>query len=449
MRALLVNPWIYDFAAYDLWSKPLGLLEIAACLKILGVKVDLIDCQDRFHPLLKKYLKGKTPRASKFGCGKYHSKAIEKPAVFKTIPRRFKRYGFPRELFCEMLKKTPRPDIILVTSGMTYWYPAAFDVIKILRDRFDSVPILLGGIYARICFPHAREKSGADIVYNGGNIREILNLVSAKTGAKFDYARLDEKKRLFADYGLYPKLSYATLRTSSGCPFRCSYCAWYLLEKGFTQKNPEHVLDEIEHLYKKRRVKNFAFYDEALLYSAERHIIRIMEGLLERKIDAHFHTPNGLHVKFIDSQIATFFKKTGFVQPRLGLETTSKNRQAETGGKATTEEFLKAVDFLKSAGYRSSQIGVNILMGLPGQSIEEVRGAVEFIALERMRIFLEEYSPIPNTPEYEKAGLPNDADPLLHNNSVFPLYHPEDRIKLQALKNLAHRFNARLNLKSY
>ncbi|MFQ5628541.1 MAG: hypothetical protein ACE5I1_07255 [bacterium] len=27
---LLVNPWITDFAAYDFWSKPLGLLYIAS-----------------------------------------------------------------------------------------------------------------------------------------------------------------------------------------------------------------------------------------------------------------------------------------------------------------------------------------------------------------------------------------------------------------------------------
>ena len=27
---LLVNPWIHDFAAYDFWAKPLGLLTLAA-----------------------------------------------------------------------------------------------------------------------------------------------------------------------------------------------------------------------------------------------------------------------------------------------------------------------------------------------------------------------------------------------------------------------------------
>ena len=32
MRILLVNPWITDFAAYDLWAKPLGLLYAGAFL---------------------------------------------------------------------------------------------------------------------------------------------------------------------------------------------------------------------------------------------------------------------------------------------------------------------------------------------------------------------------------------------------------------------------------
>ena len=32
-KILLVNPWIYDFAAYDLWVKPLGLLYIGATAK--------------------------------------------------------------------------------------------------------------------------------------------------------------------------------------------------------------------------------------------------------------------------------------------------------------------------------------------------------------------------------------------------------------------------------
>ena len=43
-RVLLVNPWIYDFAAFNLWCEPLGLLSIGAVLQQAGCRVDLLDC---------------------------------------------------------------------------------------------------------------------------------------------------------------------------------------------------------------------------------------------------------------------------------------------------------------------------------------------------------------------------------------------------------------------
>lgn len=46
MKILLINPWIYDFAAYDLWMKPLGLLYIAGFLEESGYDVSLINWMD-------------------------------------------------------------------------------------------------------------------------------------------------------------------------------------------------------------------------------------------------------------------------------------------------------------------------------------------------------------------------------------------------------------------
>jgi len=43
---LLVNPWIHDFAAYDFWMKPLGLLYVGAILRAAGYEVGLLDCLD-------------------------------------------------------------------------------------------------------------------------------------------------------------------------------------------------------------------------------------------------------------------------------------------------------------------------------------------------------------------------------------------------------------------
>ena len=47
---LLVNPWIHDFAAYDLWARPMGLLVLATTLRKLGWEPHFVDCLDPDHP---------------------------------------------------------------------------------------------------------------------------------------------------------------------------------------------------------------------------------------------------------------------------------------------------------------------------------------------------------------------------------------------------------------
>lgn len=50
-NVLLINPWIYDFAAYDFWSKPLGLLYMAGILRKNSIGVQLIDCMNPVIPV--------------------------------------------------------------------------------------------------------------------------------------------------------------------------------------------------------------------------------------------------------------------------------------------------------------------------------------------------------------------------------------------------------------
>ncbi len=41
-----------------------------------------------------------------------------------------------------------RPDLILITSSMTYWYTGLSETIQFLRQNLPGVPIYLGGTYA-------------------------------------------------------------------------------------------------------------------------------------------------------------------------------------------------------------------------------------------------------------------------------------------------------------
>ena len=187
---LLVNPWIHDFAAYDFWAKPLGLLSLAAVLRDHGMGVSYIDCLDRFHPEAPPQ-----DPAARHGRGPYHKTRIAKPSGFFDIPRNFSRYGIDPEWFSADLAACPRPDLILVTSLMTYWYPGVQETIRGLRRMFPEVPVLLGGIYATLCTDHAVRYSGADRVVAGDGGRLIFQLIEAITGYRaawrFDPEELD------------------------------------------------------------------------------------------------------------------------------------------------------------------------------------------------------------------------------------------------------------------
>ena len=87
-HVLLVNPWIHDFAAYDFWAKPYGLLSLAAILREQDVNVSYMDCLDRFHPRMPK-----SDPSARHGRGPYLKRAIEAPGGLASIRRTYSRYG--------------------------------------------------------------------------------------------------------------------------------------------------------------------------------------------------------------------------------------------------------------------------------------------------------------------------------------------------------------------
>jgi hypothetical protein len=111
---ILINPWIYDFAAYDLWSKPLGLLYLAGYLRECGFKIHLIDCLDIHHPALKNSV---LPRRGAYGTGKFPREKAARSTALTQILRSYSRYGIPKQLFVKTLKEVQRPAAILVTPS--------------------------------------------------------------------------------------------------------------------------------------------------------------------------------------------------------------------------------------------------------------------------------------------------------------------------------------------
>ncbi|PKN77527.1 MAG: hypothetical protein CVU52_00175 [Deltaproteobacteria bacterium HGW-Deltaproteobacteria-10] len=422
---LLINPWIYDFAAYDLWLKPLGLLYIGSLLRQNNHQIAFIDCLDPYHPAMKAI--GKKPKRQAYGDGKFFRQVIEKPdKLKKMMTRNYCRYGITPEIFRQELSCYRNTDIILITSLMTYWYPGVIEAIKIIKEILPHVPIVLGGKYATLCYEHAVKHAEADYVISGSGECCILQLMKDlfNEQTSVQYAPDDLDLLPYPAFDLYNRLEQVPIMTSRGCPFDCSYCASNRFNDKFRQRNPLKVVDEIEYWQKNFGVRNFTFYDDALLVNPQEMITVLLGEIKKRKLSCYFHCPNGLHLREIDEEISHLLYKSGFKTIRFGFETSDFKRQMETGGKVKNQELKRAVEFLKRAGYSKDDIGIYLLCGLPGQKADEVLDSIEYVRKCGAKPVLAEYSPIPGTKMWDQAVAlsPFDiqSEPLYHNNSLLP-----------------------------
>lgn len=434
---LCINPWIYDFAAYDFWSKPMGLLILASILRSHGFRVSYIDCLDRFHP--------RAPQCDPYarnGRGPYFKEKIAKPAGLEDVDRTFSRYGIRPQWLAEDLQSLPKPDLILVTSIMSYWASGVRETISVIKKIFPTVPVVLGGIYASLWAEHAAAHSGADRVVTGPGEEHILELAARYTGFSVTpgFNPDDLNTYPYPAFDLQRIINYIPLLSSRGCPFSCTYCASGFLNPKRMTRDPAQVAAEIEYWHRRYGISDFAFYDDALLINAENHIIPVLEQVVRSGLSVRFHTPNALHIREISPQVAGLMFAAGFTTLRLGLETTAFDRRSEMDRKVTEKEFRQAVFNLKKAGFQSGQIGAYLLTGLPDQSLSAVEASIRIVKQSGITPVLTHYTPIPHTPMWKQAVASSRydlaADPVFTNNAVFPCR--SERFSWKEVSRLKH-----------
>ncbi len=440
--ALLVYPPVYDFALYDLFLKPYGLLRVGRLLSESGYRVRLInslDYRDR-----KSIERLGRPRRKNNGTGKLFREVTDKPGTLRgfskrfgvpDIERHFARYGVLSEVIEEQFRKE-HPDIVFVSSGMTYWYLGVKEIVDLSRRVYPDVPIVLGGVYATLCFEHALRNLDVDIVIPESNI-SVLNIFLKRKGFppvndSYDVSRLNPLllEDIFSDS--------AVVMLNTGCPFRCRYCASFRMYDRFLPGDPESTVRLILEIHNRFGTKNFAFYDDALLFRKRELFLPFIDMVLQKDLGLNFYLPNGIHLSYLDFEIADKMFRAGFREIRLGLESSLDSFHSREDKKLVISDFGEKIDLLRRVGFRGEDIGVYILAGLPRQYAEEVEETIRFVSKFGVRVYVSEYSPVPGTPMFEESvtlsAFPIAEEPLFQNNTIFPMQW--EGFTLEDLENL-------------
>ncbi len=171
---------------------------------------------------------------------------------------------------------------------------------------------------------------------------------------------------------------YASIYTSLGCPFRCTFCCINAPFGGssFRYWEPEFMIKEFDTLALKYGVKNIKIADEMFVLKQD-HFLKLANLMAER--NHGFNIWAYSRIDTVKPQFLEPLKKAGVNWLALGIESGSKHvRDGVTKGRFGQEDIRSIVRQIKDAGI--NVIG-NYIFGLPDDNYETMQDTLD-LALE-------------------------------------------------------------------
>ncbi|MDC0207480.1 cobalamin-dependent protein, partial [Nitrospinae bacterium] len=157
---------------------------------------------------------------------------------------------------------------------------------------------------------------------NAENIKNLDENIPGQSWDLLDMTRYRAHNWHCFDH-ILQRQPYASLQTSLGCPYKCSFCCINAPfgEAGIRYWSPELIVDQIDLLVNKYSVKNIKIPDEMFVLN-EQHVIGICDRIIERGYDLNIWAY--ARVDTVKDRYLEKLKKAGFNWLALGVESGSK-----------------------------------------------------------------------------------------------------------------------------
>jgi magnesium-protoporphyrin IX monomethyl ester (oxidative) cyclase len=427
LKVLLINPPLVSDNPDEPIPFPLGLGYLAASLRHSGFETYLIDaCLGKARKISNSsyYNIGLTPAETA------HTAADINPDVIGISVPFTSRYKLTLELFSEVRKRLPKTPVIAggmhATVAPESLLDHSFDAV-ILGEAEESFPVFLKEYQTgaeSLSDGIARRIAGKTVIKP--QKKHVLDLDKLPFPAR-DLLPFDRYLKLSGGRWIRPGLKVASMITSRGCPYRCTFCsAFRVAGRRYRKRSAENVMAEIEELVHKYQVDVIAFEDDNLTADRKR-AVAIFEGIARRFPKLQWITPNGVSIRDLDRDLIQLMKKSGCRSVNLAFESGDPRILKEVMKKDLDPEDGRQVRWW----CREAGIAVNgyFILGMPGESretMERTRDYALSLDLDGIGIFIA--TPFPGTelfdlclkegyldPEYAEGDARFQSDPeVLH-----------------------------------
>jgi radical SAM superfamily enzyme YgiQ (UPF0313 family) len=198
-----------------------------------------------------------------------------------------------------------------------------------------------------------------------------------------------------------PREPYASVYTSLGCPFSCSYCnihALYNWQHKVWFRDSEAVVTDLDLLARQYGVRNIKIWDE-LFALKQSHVEAICDLLIQREYKLNIWAY--ARVDTVSQKMLEKMKKAGINWLAYGFESGNDDVLDGVGKKSHRKDAIRAVKWTHDAGIN---IGGNFILGLPSDTEESMRETMDFaksLNIEWLNLYVCEI--LPGSPIYERS----------------------------------------------
>ncbi len=461
MRVVLIQPPVRDFYQTSIRRQPIGLAYLASSLQSFGHEVEILDCQTPQRESLPVppdlfYLKDLYP--------------FDDRSPFKLYTG-FYRFGMGEDEILKRIKES-KAEVFGISSNFTPYHGEALEIARIIKELDPKRIVVMGGSHVSGDPEGTLQSPFVDYVILGeGEIRFPLLLEHIEKGVP-DVAedmdgmgyRSHRKVRIHPLFTFiqdldslpYPardlldldryrikKRRSTVIITSRGCPHGCAYCSVHLvMGNSFRARKPEEIVREMMECYERHGIEAFNIEDDNFTFDLNR-AKRLMKLILESFGEGRLNLSamNGVSFNSLDEELLKLMKKAGFHTLNLSYVSVDPELREKMRRPRPIVEFDKILESIE-------RVGLNVIayaiLGMPGQTIEEMVDTLTDLMGRKVLIGPSLYYPTPKTllfQECEKQGI-LPSNPSLWRSSALPIETNEfNRLDLVTLLRLARVIN--------
>ncbi|HJV38645.1 MAG TPA: radical SAM protein [Geothrix sp.] len=228
----------------------------------------------------------------------------------------------------------------------------------------------------------------------------------------------------------------ASMITSRGCPYTCSFCDRTVFEHQYRYNSPAYIHAHMKHLRDHFGVHHINFYDD-LFTAHQGRITELCQRLIDEPLGMEFNCI--IRTGHTSDDLLRLLKRAGCVMVSFGVESADPGLMARHKAGVTLEAVRATVEKVHAAGLRAKGL---FIFGLPGETPETFQRTSDFIlSLDLDDMNLTKFSPLHGAPLWAECVAGTEGEfiedwRLL--NCVNPVFLPkgfESRAQMDTLYN--------------